>query len=64
MAPRNEDMDGMETAGSPPSAPSLLEITDFDACLVRSVSCNRISTHIIYAYLRISMHTYLQATSI
>ena len=52
MAPRNEDMDGMETAGSPPSAPSLLEITDFDACLVRSILKH------IYIYLRISTRIY------
>ena len=35
MAPRNEDMDDMESAGSPPNAPTLLEITDFDATVVR-----------------------------
>ena len=52
MAPRNEDMDGMETAGSPPSAPTLLEITDFDACLVRSILKH------IYTYLHISTHIY------
>ena len=34
MAPRDEDVD-METEGSPPGAPQVLEITDFDASLVR-----------------------------
>ena len=35
MAPRNEDVDELESSGSPPDAPTLLEITDFDATLVR-----------------------------
>ena len=35
MAPRNEDMDDLEATGSPPGAPTLLEITDFDATVVR-----------------------------
>ena len=34
MAPRDEDVD-VETEGSPPGAPQALEITDFDATLVR-----------------------------
>eukprot|EP00092_Neocalanus_flemingeri_P076019 GFUD01094257.1.p1 GENE.GFUD01094257.1~~GFUD01094257.1.p1 ORF type:complete len:1559 (+),score=423.64 GFUD01094257.1:143-4819(+) len=35
MAPRNEDMDMGESGGSPPDAPMLLEISDWDATLVR-----------------------------
>jgi len=35
MAPRNEDIDDLEATGSPPGAPTLLEITDFDATVVR-----------------------------
>ena len=34
MAPRDEDVD-VEAGGSPPGAPHLLEITDFDSGLVR-----------------------------
>jgi len=35
MAPRNEDVDDLEVSGSPPDAPSLLEIVDVDATVAR-----------------------------
>lgn len=35
MAPRDEDMDNGEEGGSPPDAPMVLEISDWDATLVR-----------------------------